>query len=658
MRKWQKILMWGIGSLLIASAVGVVAVRTLTDEAHLKALVHDKMQQMWGRDLQADQLTFRLFPYPQLHATGVTVSNPAWAQDKHFLQAADVSARLALMPLFAGRVVVRRLDFDGLTANLEVAPDGRRNWDVPRTGDDDASAYKLPQVLEKMDLRALHVRNSNVVLRKGRQPAAFWQVPDLRVDSNKGLRDVVFALRMERNGHQLQANGRLGDLSRFGAPGASSEGRIHVQAGSAVASIDGRLPLDADLKNYSVKVAVDAGSMQEVYGFFGIQRRSPAALKASAAFEAAGQKIEVKDFKLHLGRLHASGAMEINRAGAKPAFNAQLQADHIDMVQTFLDAGQPPLRPKPAGELFHDSPLAWPLLVALDGIEGKLETHIASLKLRSGIDVTDVAARVAVNGDRMTVGHFSGKLLGGTATGDAVFEGRNKAVHLNLRLADTSLGQGFKETGKELTMRGGPMQVDAHISAVGSSMKDLAASVTGPVDIRVGAARIDSSEAGNAEFWMNGLFSAKNAQQIDLACASARLPFQSGVAKGVGIAGARSDASQLLASGTVDMRAQNVDLHGRVRARSGISLGISTFSGDVKIVGKIARPELNLDEAGIVGALARIGAAIVTSGASIIATSIWDGANPESDPCQIVFSPKAKAAKAAPKSTLRRKSAP
>jgi hypothetical protein len=95
-------------------------------------------------------------------------------------------------------------------------------------------------------------------------------------------------------------------------------------------------------------------------------------------------------------------------------------------------------------------------------------------------------------------------------------------------------------------------------------------------------------------------------------------------------------------------------LRGRVRARSGVSLGVSTFAGDVKIVGKIAKPQLNLDEAGLGGAIARVGAAILTSGISIIATSIWDGANPESDPCQVVFSDKAKTAKG----TSKRHSAP
>ena len=172
-------------------------------------------------------------------------------------------------------------------------------------------------------------------------------------------------------------------------------------------------------------------------------------------------------------------------------------------------------------------------------------------------------------------------------------------------------------------------------------MKDLAAGLNGPVDIRIGSAQILSPAAGQAEFWLTGLFSTNDSKRIDMACASARLPFVSGVAKGDGIVGARSDASQLLTSGQVNLQNQTVDLHGKVRVRSGFSLGISNFSDEIKIVGALGKPELKLDESGALGAIARIGAAILTSGVSIVATSIWDGANPKSDPCQVVFSSRA-----------------
>lgn len=637
MRKWQRWTLGAVAGLAVLLVVASLALQALGDETRLKAIAHDKVQQTWGRDLQVDTLRWQLLPSPRLHASGVTVSNAAWAQDKHFLEIADVRAQLALWPLLAGKVVLRRLDFHGLKANLEIAADGRRNWDLPQRRNDDSKAQDLPQTLQQVDLTALRIADSSIVYRAGAQPPMTWQISALQADGDRGLRNVSFDMTLARAGHTLKASGKFDDLSQLGAADARTKGSLSVRAGEAQATLQGTLPLTMQPRNYDVQVAIDAHSLQEAFGFFDIRHGLPAALKASAQVQGANGDITVSQASLQLGDMHASASGKGHLGGGKLRFDVHLNADQVDMKQTALDAGLPPLPPKPAGELFHDTPLPWPLLVALDGTQGKADVRIASLKLRSGVRVSDAAATVDLDDDRMQVARFSGKLLGGSADGDAVFEGKQKAVQLHLRLHGTQLGAWFKESRKKLDMRGGAMEVDTSLTTRGASMKELAAGISGPMTVRIGPAKILSEKAGRAEFWMNGLFSARDADSIDLSCASLRLPFQSGIARGDGIAGARSDASQLLTSGTVDMRRQEVDLHGRVRARAGVSLGISTFTGDVKIVGKIAKPQLNLDEAGIGGAIARIGAALLTSGVSIVATAIWDGANPRSDPCQLVF---------------------
>jgi hypothetical protein len=47
---------------------------------------------------------------------------------------------------------------------------------------------------------------------------------------------------------------------------------------------------------------------------------------------------------------------------------------------------------------------------------------------------------------------------------------------------------------------------------------------------------------------------------------------------------------------------------------------------------------MSLDPVGTPSALARLGAAIVTGGLSLVATAAWDAANPGADPCEAVFS--------------------
>jgi hypothetical protein len=98
--------------------------------------------------------------------------------------------------------------------------------------------------------------------------------------------------------------------------------------------------------------------------------------------------------------------------------------------------------------------------------------------------------------------------------------------------------------------------------------------------------------------------------------------------------GAASDVSRLVTSGAIDFREQKLDLHGRLKPRSGV--GLATVVGDLKIAGTMAKPRISIDQP---TALARIGAAIATAGLSAAATAIVDVTTAD-DPCQQVFAAK------------------
>lgn len=626
MRGWRKGVLWGTALLALLLATAVITLHALADSERLKQLARERVAQAWGRELTMGDVSLSLLPTPRLHAADVALSNPAWAQERHMLQASGITARFALRPLLRGEFVVDGLQFDGLKLHIETDRDGKRNWTLPAaTGTQSA-----------VDLRDLRADGGSVIFRGADGIRREWQLETMRMRTGGRLRDLTIDARVRRNGQLLELGGTLADLSAIGTPGATTKGMLKARIGGATLAADGELPLDPALRHYAFAISLDAPSLQQAYAFFDIAQRSPVALKAGAVLQGEGSRVVLREGKLQLGQLNLRGEGWLER-GARPRFNINLHADHIDMVQTFLDAGRPPLPARETGQLFYDKPLPWPLLTGMAGKDGHAEIAIDSLKLRNGIEVRDAAAQLDFRDDRMRVPSFGGKLLDGRASGDAVFEGSRQAVELNLKLDDTLLGRWFAETGKKVALSEGRMQVEMRVHAAGASMKALAASVTGPLDIRVARAQVLSEKAGQAEFWLTGLLSAKDAERVDLSCISAHLPFRDGVAQGEGIVGARSDASQLLTSGTVDMRSQTLDLRGRVRARSGVALGWSTFGGNVKISGPVARPQWETDETGKVGTIARIGAALLTSGASIIVTSIWDGANPESDPCRQVF---------------------
>lgn len=633
MSKRRKAFLWFFAGLSLLVAIASITFSLVMDGSRLKEMAREKAREDWSRELLIGEIELQFFPSPKLHAKNVTLSNPEWARDKYLIDATDMQVEFAILPLLTGKVEVSGIRFEGLKANFNVASDGRHSWDFP------------PR--EKMSsffwaLSTFRAQSSRIRFSKAQDEPVTVQVQKLNASSQKNLRDVEFDMLLERENYLLQIDGKIDDLSMFGQHGAVSKGVIHAKSGQAFATASGNLPLDIAMSNFDMVVEADASSTQELLGFLGTKRGIIAPLNASVTLHTVNKVTDFSNLKLQLGKLNLSGSGQLNLRAKIPTFNAQVQADHVDMIQTFLDAGRAPFPPKQADLLFRDNPLAWRLLVAMNGFQGKVDANIASLKMRSGIEVTDASAKMSFSDDHLTVNKFSGKLLGGTAAGIAFFDGSRKAIQLNLQMQDATLEQWFKQTGKNVAVSGGKMKVDAKVTAMGLTMNDLAATLTGPVDIQIGPAKIFSPNAGRAEFWLTGLFSSQDSDSVNLACASARLPFNAGLAEGHGIVGARSDASQLLTRGYINLRDQTVDLHGRVRARSGVSLGISTFANEVQIAGPVVKPRMSLDESGVVGAIARVGAAIFTGGLSVVATSLWDGANPQSDPCQQVFSAKAR----------------
>ena len=629
MKGWMRKALWIGAAAVLVSAASETALHSAVAREWLAARIRTQAQAALARDVAIGDARLQLFPAPAIRASKVTVANAVWGSGRHLAQASSIRARLALLPLLAGKVKIERLDIDGLDVNLETSPQGARNWDFKPHNDGP---------LDRSWLRKLHIDHAHIAYQRSSTDTSAWGLPAFHARAAAGWRNAKITASVIRDKHPMQVEAVLADLSRFGTKGAASDGFVHLQSGRAQLKATGTIPLEAGMQHASFDLRIEADSLTEAFGFFDIDHPPAAPVSVSARITERQGAVEASALKIGLGRLLINGDARLQREEAGPFVEAHLRMDRLDWAQALLDAGRPPLPPKPPGELFRTHALPWELLAAMHGVRGVFDVQIAALKLRSGIEATNVKTHAKLDGDQLEASPFSGNLLGGTALGHLQLAGHRKHAKLSLELDKVLLSRWLSEVGKDVPLTGGPMNITADISATGTSMKDLAASIDGPITIRMGATSIHSKKAAQAETVLTGLIpmlGARDTGGIELACVGARLPFHAGKAEAGRIVGMRSEASQLLTRGQVDLREQTLDLRGRVKGRSG--LGLSALTGDVKITGRLVHPEVSLDP-GAAGTLARIGAAILTSGASILGTTLWDGANPASDPCRQVFS--------------------
>jgi hypothetical protein len=581
MTRWRTV---AIGSVLVLAALAglaAVAINFLVDPAHLRQVAHEKARKAWARELQMRDIRFELLPLPAIIVRDLKLVHPTEPP----IEAANVTAELEILPLLLGETRYRNVYFKDARIQWEGAP---------------------------------------------------WHVEEAVVESDANLHNVRVAGRLWHNRKPMGVKAQFDDLTRLRVAGAATHGSLELDWDHAHLVATGRIPIDGTLAGHALTVEARGDSPAEICDFFGIARKPYAPFSARFDSRERDGRVDIDKLVATLGRLAVSGSLQYV-SGAKPQVDVRLATNRLDWAQTALDLGGPQLEAPALPEMFRDNPLAWPLLVALQGKHGSVEADVGLLILRNGVQLRNLKARGSFADDKLDLKSFTTDMLGGNATGRLQLDGRRKAVRLDFDGKGLLLERWFKERGSSVPFTGGPMKVTARLASRGNSMRELAAGITGPLDIRMGRGVLNSARAGEAEAKMTSAFSGrKEAQQIDFECVGFALPFRDGRASAERLIGVSTASSNLLTSGYVDMRSQEIDLRGRIKGKSGV--GYAAIAGDVKVTGSIRQPHMALDETATPRAIARGAAAVATLGLSVIGTAKADSEDTRrNNPCDAVF---------------------
>ena len=571
--------LWTGGILLFLLVAAVVAIKMLVDPQRLKEIARDKVRKHLARELNLADVKLEFSPLPSLHAVDVSISG----KDEPAIRAAQLIADLELVPLLLGE-----------------------------------ARY-----------RTVYVKDATI-----ERGGSTWRIEEGTVESGPDMHDVKIAASLWRNRKPVGLLAQFDDLSKMGKAGQSTNGRIELEWNQAKLVAAGRLPVDGTLNGHAMQVELDAESIKDLCDFFGVERQGGAPVHVKFEARDRDGHIEISKLDLSLGRAHVRGEATYT-PGTKPTVDAKLAFGRIDWAQAYLDAGGK--HPPPKGEeTFRDTPLAWWALTGLEGYRGKVDASFETLVLRNGIQLTNLKTHSTFDGDRWNVTSFDAQLLGGSGKGSIQLVGSKKSAKFDFDGTGLLMERWIKERGGKAPVTGGPMTVNLRLTSSGDSFHDLVGSMSGPFNIRMGRAQLNSAHAGELEAKLTSTFSGREADKVEFECASFALPFRNGRAEGSHLVGTRTAVSYLLTEGAVDMRRDQVDLRGRMKGKRGV--GLAAIMGDVKITGPVKKPKMHLDETKMPKAIAKGALAVATLGLSALGTAAADAEEGRrNDPCEAVF---------------------
>ncbi len=126
-RRSRKLLLWGVGLLLAATAAVMLLLATLDAGVYRRAL-EQQLSAALGRTVSVGSLSISWSVPPTLSVRDLRIANPPWASRPDLVIAASGDVRVDFIALWHAQVVLHALHLRGVDLLLERNADGAGNW--------------------------------------------------------------------------------------------------------------------------------------------------------------------------------------------------------------------------------------------------------------------------------------------------------------------------------------------------------------------------------------------------------------------------------------------------------------------------------------------------------------------------------------------------
>lgn len=364
-------------------------------------------------------------------------------------------------------------------------------------------------------------------------------------------------------------------------------------------------------------------------------------VKLAGQLTGGGKNWKMTGFKSVVGASDLAGDLAVQLEG-RPRVSGKVAAATLnvaDFTGQATSPAQPAAHPAKAkdhdGRVFSDQPLP---LAALRAVDADLALQVGKLTVDNR-QLSDLALTVQLNNGKLAVKPVHFGLAGGVFDGEAHLDAAGKTPTLALHVSGRQFELGKLNSGGPIS--GGKSDLKVDLKSSGGSVRALMAGATGETSLSVGEGRLQNKAvdwaAGDLLFQVLGAINplAKSEDSTPMTCAAVRFLIRDGVATADNGIAMRTAKVDVVGSGTVDLRSEQLDLGIKPRPRGGVGLSLSSpLAGLVRVNGTLAKPSMGLDAGGTLKTAASVGAGVATGGLSTLGELLIDKVSADDDPCR------------------------
>ncbi len=594
--------------LLLFGAAAAIALWSI-DANTLASPLRERVKTATGRDLAIGGGTSLALAWePRIELRDVTLSNAPWASDKTFIAAKRVEVQFAWMPLLARKLDLRKVIVTEPEISLEVNAAGRGNWELTApsgAGPNSAEPEQRSAVSDEIGIGHVVIDRGTIVYRGGAQRVTRVAVEhfDLRAGDLDAAVNASFTGAVD--GMAIVLTGQAGPLRELVTRRAAYP--MHVEG-----EIAGRK------------------------------------LKAQAKLAPDVTTTRFEDVEVVLGGSALRGSIVAPKEGGGP-IAVQLQSQRLEMTDLTWPTG-PVAVSDPARR--QDAPTTQPAtarvlsaeplgIALLPRASVQAELRIAELVLRGGTAWRNVHAQFTTGSGRLDAPDIRADVMGGRLQAALHVDARTEPaqVHLTADGNDLELGALLLAAGASSAVKGGKTRLHLDLTTRGASEHEWARHATGSIHADVGAASLALKSSGKdspvSELLGVVLPIANAGSATQLHCAVARLAVRDGVAHLDRSAGIETESLGLLASGSVDLGAETLDVTLRPSVPGLGRFDLGQLAGTVHWRGPWRNASLTIDALSSAGAVASVGALLAGHVVGPIAGVLIPRALPQAGACTV-----------------------
>ena len=599
---------WIIGSLLIlfvgipAIAVAIFALFFTWNDARpviarVASGVLDRKVNISG-DLNVD-----LGRVTQIKIQGLSIDNAPWGRaDHHLLRVGDLVISIALPPLLSGNVDIPSLAIADMQANLERNEQGRGNWPSGNAADGPAKpsggsgeAAKLPLV------ESLSITKTRVTFDDRQAKKQVTLVVDrLKGGEDGDRRRMTVDGSGSYQGQPAKLQAVMGSLDALKQHEKAYPLDVTMSAGDFRLRVNGTIDDPQTLQGPNLALEVGGDNLTNLFPLTGIPIPPSPPYHLSGRLERQGTAWAFENFAGKLGDSDMRGKVAVDFAGKRPRIKGDVVSTLLDLkdLAGFIGASEggpnAQIETREGGRVLPDKKVDLTKLRSVD-----VDIHFTGTRIVTPqVPIDKLDAKVALDAGTFRVQPAT------FAVGDG-----NVNVYLSLYGAEEPVRSDIKAVIEHVDlrrlMRGsdfvsksfGSFNGRAELSAMGTSVADIAGSATGDVMVVLADGRISRllvELMGLDVFESLGILVSGD-ESIPIRCIVADFDAQKGLFQARTLVFDTTDTN-VIGTGTMNMRdeALNLRLHAYPKDFSPF-----TLRTPISVQGTLGHPDAFPDPADI-----------------------------------------------------------